>query len=71
LFGTAMELGEFGIRVNAILPGIVEGGRISAPIRGEGEGARRRVRGTAETMTQSSKRVQPQQLANMIVFQAG
>ncbi|HZB36859.1 MAG TPA: SDR family oxidoreductase [Beijerinckiaceae bacterium] len=69
----SMELGEFGIRVNAILPGIVEGDRIRRVFE-----AKAKERGVAPeeqlklAMTQSSIKelVQPQQLANMIVFLA-
>ena len=45
----SMELGEFGIRVNAILPGIVEGDRIRRVFEAKSEGARRRARGKAES----------------------
>jgi NAD(P)-dependent dehydrogenase (short-subunit alcohol dehydrogenase family) len=69
----SMELGEFGIRVNAILPGIVEGERIRRVFE-----AKARARGiTPEeqlklALQQASIKelVQPQQLADMIVFLA-
>jgi NAD(P)-dependent dehydrogenase (short-subunit alcohol dehydrogenase family) len=69
----AMELGEFGIRVNAILPGIVEGDRIRRVFE-----AKARERGItpdeqlALALRQASikETVKPQQLADMIVFLA-
>jgi NAD(P)-dependent dehydrogenase (short-subunit alcohol dehydrogenase family) len=69
----AMELGEFGIRVNAILPGIVEGDRIRRVFE-----AKAKERGIApEKQTQFALQqasikelIQPQQLADMIVFLA-
>ena len=70
-----MELGEFGIRVNAILS--YSGSSRAAAFRRLFEARAEEERGVAPeeqlklAMTQSSKLVQPQQLANMIVFQAG
>jgi NAD(P)-dependent dehydrogenase (short-subunit alcohol dehydrogenase family) len=69
----AMELGEFGIRVNAILPGVVEGERIRRVFRAKAE-----ARGIGEeemqrfALQQASikEMIQPQQLADMIVFLA-
>ena len=69
----AMELGEFGIRVNAILPGIVEGDRIRRVFD-----AKAKERGVSpEEQLQLALRqasikdlVQPTQLADMIVFLA-
>ena len=69
----AMELGEFGIRVNAILPGIVEGDRIRRVFD-----AKAKERGVpVDELLQNSLRqtsikelVQPTQLADMIVFLA-
>ena len=69
----AMELGEFGIRVNAILPGIVEGERIRRVFE-----AKAKERGiTMEEMMETGLRqasikemIQPRQLADMIVFLA-
>jgi NAD(P)-dependent dehydrogenase (short-subunit alcohol dehydrogenase family) len=69
----AMELGEFGIRVNAILPGIVEGDRIRRVFE-----AKAKERGvTPEQQTELALQqasikqlIQPQQLADMIVFLA-
>jgi NAD(P)-dependent dehydrogenase (short-subunit alcohol dehydrogenase family) len=69
----AMELGEFGIRVNAILPGVVEGERIRRVFE-----AKARARGTTMeeqqrlSLQQASikEMIQPEQLADMIVFLA-
>jgi NAD(P)-dependent dehydrogenase (short-subunit alcohol dehydrogenase family) len=69
----AMELGEFGIRVNAILPGIVEGDRIRRVF-----GAKAKERGVSMeeqmrlALQQASIKelIQPTQLADMIVFLA-
>ena len=69
----AMELGEFGIRVNAILPGVVEGERIRRVFRAKAE-----ARGISEAEMQRmalqqasiKEMIQPQQLADMIVFLA-
>jgi len=69
----AMELGEFGIRVNAILPGVVEGERIRRVFE-----AKAKARGVSfdEQMRfglqQASikEMIQPTQLADMIVFLA-
>ena len=69
----AMELGEFGIRVNAILPGIVEGDRIRRVFE-----AKAKERGITPdeqlrlALGQASikETIKPQQLADMIVFLA-
>jgi NAD(P)-dependent dehydrogenase (short-subunit alcohol dehydrogenase family) len=69
----AMELGEFGIRVNTILPGVVEGERIRRVFD-----AKARARGTTTEEQQSialqqasiKEMIQPEQLAHMIVFLA-
>lgn len=69
----AMELGEFGIRVNAILPGIVEGDRIRRVFEAK---ARERGVGMDEMMETALRQasikelIQPGQLADMIVFLA-
>jgi NAD(P)-dependent dehydrogenase (short-subunit alcohol dehydrogenase family) len=67
----AMELGSFGIRVNAILPGIVEGERIRRVI-----GSKAQARGVSyEAMQDEFLRhvslrtaVTPQQIADQVVF---
>jgi NAD(P)-dependent dehydrogenase (short-subunit alcohol dehydrogenase family) len=69
----AMELGEFGIRVNAILPGIVEGDRIRRVFE-----AKAKERGVSMdeqmqlALQQASikETVKPTQLADTIVFLA-
>lgn len=69
----AMELGEFGIRVNAILPGIVEGDRIrrvfesKSQARGVGFDE---IRDQALAYVSMKTMVTPQQLADQIVFLA-
>jgi len=67
----AMELGEFGIRANAICPGPVEGPRIDGVIA-----ARAQARGeTIENMRAAYKRqnslnmfIQAQDIANLVLF---
>jgi NAD(P)-dependent dehydrogenase (short-subunit alcohol dehydrogenase family) len=69
----AMELGEFGVRVNAILPGVVEGERIRRVFE-----AKAQARGVSpeemqrQALAQASikEMIQPEQLADMIVFLA-
>jgi NAD(P)-dependent dehydrogenase (short-subunit alcohol dehydrogenase family) len=69
----SMELGEFGIRVNAIQPGVVEGERIRRVFE-----AKARERGVSpdeqqrHALSQASIKelIDPQQLADMIVFLA-
>jgi NAD(P)-dependent dehydrogenase (short-subunit alcohol dehydrogenase family) len=69
----AMELGEFGIRVNAIQPGAVEGERIrrvfeaKAKSRGVSVAEMRQI---ALAQASIKEMIQPEQLANMIVFLA-
>lgn len=67
----AIELGEFGIRVNAILPGIVQGDRIRRVFESKGQ-----ARGVAASIVEAEalsyvslqSMVSPQQLAEQIVF---
>ncbi len=67
----AMELGEFGIRANAILPGSVDGPRIRAVFENK---ARERnvsmaeVQALALSATSLKCLIPPQHLANMAVF---
>lgn len=69
----AMELGQYGIRCNAILPGVVEGERIRRVIE-----AKAQVAGKTPAEVQSAwlahasikELIQPEQLADMILFLA-
>lgn len=69
----AMELGQFGIRANAILPGVVDGDRIRRVIE-----AKAKIAGTSARevedgwLAKASVRemIQPEQLADMILFLA-
>ncbi|MBI1397859.1 MAG: SDR family oxidoreductase [Betaproteobacteria bacterium] len=69
----AMELGQYGIRCNAILPGVVEGERIRKVIEAKAE-----VAGKSPAEIQSAwlahasikELIQPDQLADMILFLA-
>jgi NAD(P)-dependent dehydrogenase (short-subunit alcohol dehydrogenase family) len=67
------ELGEFGIRVNAILPGAVEGPRIERVLEGRAAASGRSVaeERAAALANQSIKRmVAPQDIAALAVFLA-
>lgn len=67
----AMELGEFGIRVNAICPGPVEGARMEAISAAEAEACGVSIESVRESyVKQTSLRtfVSPQDIANMILF---
>jgi NAD(P)-dependent dehydrogenase (short-subunit alcohol dehydrogenase family) len=67
----AIELGEFGIRVNALLPGLVAGDRIRRVFEAK---AQQKGQSFAEIETMMFKAtsikdyVTPQQLADMVVF---
>ena len=69
----AMELGEFGIRANAILPGSVDGERIRSVFENK---ARERnlsledVQAMALSATSLKRLIPPQHLANVAVFLA-
>ncbi|MFS8037108.1 SDR family oxidoreductase [Xanthobacter sp. AM11] len=69
----AMELGEFGIRANAILPGSVDGPRIRSVFESK---ARERnvsmeeVQALALSATSLKRLIPPQHLANVAVFLA-
>lgn len=69
----AMELGEFGIRANAILPGSVDGPRIRSVFENK---ARERnlsmeqVQALALSATSLKRLIPPQHLANVAVFLA-
>jgi NAD(P)-dependent dehydrogenase (short-subunit alcohol dehydrogenase family) len=67
----AMELGEFGIRANAICPGPVEGPRIENVIRARAEAEGSPVDAMRERYLQiNSLRtfIAPQDIANMVLF---
>jgi NAD(P)-dependent dehydrogenase (short-subunit alcohol dehydrogenase family) len=69
----AMELGQYGIRCNAILPGTVEGERIrrvieaKAKIAGKSPGE---IEDTWLAKASIREMIQPEQLADMILFLA-
>ncbi len=67
----AMELGRFGIRVNAICPGSIEGERIDRVIRAEAEVRGVSVEGVRESyLEQVSMRtfINPRDVANLVLF---
>lgn len=67
----AIELGEFGIRVNAILPGLVAGDRIRRVLEAKAQQygkSFKEVEANAFTYTSIKEYVLPQQLADQIVF---
>jgi NAD(P)-dependent dehydrogenase (short-subunit alcohol dehydrogenase family) len=69
----AMELGEFGIRVNAIQPGVVEGERIRRVFEAKGKErgvSTEEMRERALAQASIKEMIQPEQLADMIVFLA-
>jgi NAD(P)-dependent dehydrogenase (short-subunit alcohol dehydrogenase family) len=67
----ALEVGQFGIRVNAICPGAVEGDRIERVIKAEAKASGRsegQVRGDTVRYSAMKTFVSPQDIANMILF---
>jgi NAD(P)-dependent dehydrogenase (short-subunit alcohol dehydrogenase family) len=67
----SIELGEFGIRVNAILPGLVEGDRIRRVFEAKAQArgvAAREVEQQALAYTSLKTMVTPRQLADQILF---
>jgi NAD(P)-dependent dehydrogenase (short-subunit alcohol dehydrogenase family) len=69
----AMELGQFGIRCNAILPGVVDGERIRNVIAAKARIAGKTPREIEDTwLAKASLRemIQPEQLADMMLFLA-
>jgi NAD(P)-dependent dehydrogenase (short-subunit alcohol dehydrogenase family) len=69
----AMELGPFGIRVNALLPGLVAGDRIRRVIEAKAQQAGASFKEQEAAMFRSvsiKEYVTPQQLADMVVYTA-
>lgn len=69
----AIELGKFGIRVNAILPGAVEGPRIRAVIAAKAETLGKPVQevaGAYEQQASLGRMVTARDIANMALFTA-
>ncbi|HEU02171.1 MAG TPA: SDR family oxidoreductase, partial [Aurantimonas coralicida] len=69
----AIELGEFGIRVNAILPGSVDGPRIHSVFANKAAALGKsyeEVEAAALAVTSLRKLIPPQHLAAMAVFLA-
>ena len=69
----AMELGGHGIRVNAILPGVVEGDRIRRVFEAKAQIAGKsaaQIRDAALANASIKEMIQPQQLADLMVFLA-
>ncbi|WP_103035148.1 SDR family oxidoreductase [Castellaniella caeni] len=69
----AIELGHFGIRVNAILPGAVEGPRIRAVIAAKADTLHRAVEEVAaeyENQASLGRMVHARDIANMALFLA-
>ena len=67
----AIELGAFGIRVNAILPGLVEGDRIRRVLEGKAQAhgvSFREVEAQALASVSLKTMVTPRQLADQILF---
>jgi NAD(P)-dependent dehydrogenase (short-subunit alcohol dehydrogenase family) len=67
----ALELGRFGVRVNCICPGAVEGDRIERVIKAEAKATGKpedEVRANTVRYTAMKTFVSPQDIANMILF---
>lgn len=67
----AMELGEFGVRVNAILPGVVEGDRIRRVFEGKAQALGTTVQDIQDRLLANVSMhtmVTPRQLADQILF---
>ncbi len=67
----AMELGVFGIRVNAICPGSVDGERIRRVIEADAEARGKSVEEVREsyvTTTSMQALIQPEEIANLALF---
>jgi NAD(P)-dependent dehydrogenase (short-subunit alcohol dehydrogenase family) len=69
----AMELGQFGIRCNAILPGTVEGDRIRRVFEAKAQIAGKQmteIRAAAMANASIKEMIEPDQLADMMVYLA-
>lgn len=69
----AMELGQFGIRANAILPGTVEGDRIRRVFEAKAQIAGKsmlEIKNASLANASIKEMIQPEQIADMIVFLA-
>jgi NAD(P)-dependent dehydrogenase (short-subunit alcohol dehydrogenase family) len=69
----SMELGRYGIRVNAILPGVVEGDRIRRVFEAKAQVAGKsaaEIKAAALAQVSIKEMIQPEQLADMMVFLA-
>lgn len=69
----AMELGQFGIRCNAILPGTVEGDRIRRVFEAKAQIAGKQmieIRTAAMANASIKEMIEPDQLADMMVYLA-
>lgn len=69
----AMELGQYGIRANAILPGTVEGDRIRRVFEAKAQIAGRsmlEIKAASLANASIKEMIQPEQIADMIVFLA-
>jgi NAD(P)-dependent dehydrogenase (short-subunit alcohol dehydrogenase family) len=69
----SMELGQYGIRCNAILPGTVEGDRIRRVFEAKAQIAGKsmvEIRNASLANASIKEMIQPEQLADMIVFLA-
>jgi NAD(P)-dependent dehydrogenase (short-subunit alcohol dehydrogenase family) len=69
----AIELGQYGVRCNAILPGVVEGARIRSVIEAKARIANKtpeEVQTAWLSLASIKELIQPEQLADLIVFLA-
>ncbi|MFM9942088.1 MAG: SDR family oxidoreductase [Hyphomicrobiaceae bacterium] len=69
----AMELGQFGIRANAILPGTVEGDRIRRVFEAKAQIAGKsmvEIKNASLANASIKEMIKPEQIADMIVFLA-
>ena len=69
----SMELGQYGIRVNAILPGTVEGDRSRRVFEAKAQVAGKsmtEIRQASLSLASIKEMIQPEQLADIMVFLA-